>query len=51
MTATFSTQDTPDAVRRKLAGPNAAQSEPEPLEEGASRKSGLFGWLKKRRAE
>ena len=41
VTATFSTQDTPETVRGRL-GPALPGTEPE---EG---KSGLFGWLKRK---
>jgi molecular chaperone DnaK len=48
VTATFSTQDTPEAVRRRLATPPAKGAPAyEPPGEGA-RKGGLLGWIKRK---
>jgi molecular chaperone DnaK len=47
VTATFSTQDTPEAVRRRLAGAPPAPGTAAHAPPGEEPKSGLLGWVKK----
>ncbi|MCA1827465.1 MAG: Hsp70 family protein [Myxococcales bacterium] len=44
VTATFSTQDTPEAVRRRMASPSW-----EDETEGGGKGGGLFGWFKRKK--
>jgi hypothetical protein len=44
VTATFSTQDTPEAVRRRLANPAYADES-----EADGKSGGLFGWFKRKK--
>ena len=46
VTATFSTQDTPEAVQRRLGGSPPGSPASEQPEEGG--KGGLLGWLKRK---
>ena len=47
VTATFSTQDTPEAVRRRIGSPPSPASPGDDAAE-AQEKSGMFGWLKRK---
>ena len=49
VTATFSTQDTPETVRRRLATPPAAGTGIHEQPEGDGKGGGLFGWLKRKK--
>src|SRR5205823_1320091 len=49
VTATFSTQDTPETVRRRLAQPPSAGTGIHEQPDGDGKGGGLFGWLKRKK--